>query len=225
MSKTKSPPKAEIVKPEKAELAADTESARFTISRDDINVSKFNVKQNSSGYDAGSSGSLVYNMETEVVPPNTTSDIIFVDIKKYWMEDVGYENDIKPRIAETEEEAKTLEEESEFVVRKCADLTFLVPQPDDCEDDSPFTYALGDKNYAFGKMFVWKGAYRGTYEKIATFLVTNLNAECEDMCWTFRTVEQEFKRNRWMEPRVDPCNKPVPQEAKDLAVRMRAILA
>jgi hypothetical protein len=64
-------------------------------------------------------------METEVVPPNTTSDIIFVDIKKYWMEDVGYENDIKPRIAETEEEAKTLEEESEFVVRKCADLTFL----------------------------------------------------------------------------------------------------
>ena len=52
-----------------------------------------------------------------------------------------------------------------------------------------------------------------------------LNAECEDMCWTFRTVEQEFKRNRWMEPRVEPCNKPVPQEAKDLAVRMRAILA
>lgn len=224
MSKTKNPPKAEIVKPEKAEITADSQSARFTISRDDINISKFNVKQNSSGYEAGSTGSLVYNMEVEVIPPNTTSDIIFVDIKKYWMEDVGYENDIKPRTAHTEEEAEALAKDSEYEVRKCADLTFLVPQPEDCEDSSPYTYPLGDTNYAFGKMFVWKGAYTGTYEKIATFLITNFNAECEDIAWTFKTVECEYKRNRWMEPRVEPCNKSVPQEAKDLAIRMRTIL-
>ena len=225
MSRTKSKSKEathEVVEVVKNELA---EQSQFQVDSSDIQVPRYSLRQNSSKFKAGETGDLIQDQEFVVIPKESETDIVFVEVRKKWREQAPFGSQIRGRVAYTPEEKAEIESDTEFEVKPAADLIFLVPEQEGVDEDA-FNYPLGDKNYALGIYDTGsKGAYTGTFKQIATFLATNPSASPANVMWTWRVVEREWNGNEWVEPMLKISREKVPQDVLDFATNYKSIIS
>jgi len=206
MSRTKSKSKEathEVVEVVKNELA---EQSQFQVDSSDIQVPRYSLRQNSSKFKAGETGDLIQDQEFVVIPKESETDIVFVEVRKKWREQAPFGSQIRGRVAYTPEEKAEIESDTEFDVKPAADLIFLVPEQEGADTGS-------------------KGAYTGTFKQIATFLATNPNASPANVMWTWRVVEREWNGNEWVEPMLKISRDKVSQDVLDFATNYKSIIA
>tara|TARA_B100000212_G_scaffold295224_1_gene238206 strand:+ start:2965 stop:3636 length:672 start_codon:yes stop_codon:yes gene_type:complete len=221
MSKTKAKEATnKIVEVEKNELAQES---KFTVDSSDIQLPRYSLRQASSKFKAGETGDLVKDQEYVVIPASSETDIVFVDVRKKWREQAPFGSQIRGRVAYTEQEKEEIESDTEFEVKPAADLIFLIPEGKGTDEDA-FNYPLGDTNYALGIYDTGsKGAYRGTFMQIATFLATNPAASPANVMWTWRVVDREWMGNEWVEPMLKISRNKVDQDVLEFATNYKNI--
>lgn len=130
---------------------------------EDINIEHIQILGKSSHFDPEGAelGDICVNKETPIMGVGVPMNCVLVHTRKYWKENVPYEDDTVPRFANTIEEKKEIEASTEFdgTVPVC-DVTVLLERPETFTDDdkaaSIFIYAFGGHEYALVKYTVQK---------------------------------------------------------------------
>ena len=174
-------PKQEVVEVKKNELAG---VQKLAITPSDIDIPRLNLVQKTSSIE-GPVGSVVLDKTHVLMEPDESRDVIVVTALKRWRENIPYGSDELPRIAETEEEKKAIDANSEYGTIEFADIILLIPQPEGNEDEGAYTVPIGDEMFAIGKLNAAKDAYRQTYKRLATFSTFNPDTPVSQRKWTF----------------------------------------
>tara|TARA_R110000851_G_scaffold126371_5_gene257756 strand:+ start:13366 stop:14115 length:750 start_codon:yes stop_codon:yes gene_type:complete len=141
---------------------------------EDINIDHLQIFGKSSHFEpeGGELGCICINKETPLSREREALRGVVVHTRKYWKENVPYDDDTTPRFANTVEEKTAIESTTEFegTVPVC-DVTLLIERPDSFTDDeaaaSIFIYEFGGKEFALGKYTVQKSqAVRENYGTI-----------------------------------------------------------
>ena len=141
---------------------------------EDINIDHLQIFGKSSHFDpeGGELGDICINKETPLVHEKEALRGVVVHTRKYWKENIPYDDDTTPRFANTIDEKKAIEANTEYdgTVPVC-DVTLLVERPDSFTDDetaaSVFIYEFGGKEFALAKYTVQKSqAVRENYGTI-----------------------------------------------------------
>lgn len=164
--------KSEVAQPSQSEAVAPYTGDGP--SSEDINIDHLQILGKSSQFDpeGASIGDICINKEFPIVPVNEPLRGILVHTRKYWKENVPYEDDTTPRFANTIEEKTHIENTTAFggTVPVC-DVTLLIERPPSFTDDETasavFIYEFGGKEYALVKYTVQKSqAVRENYGTI-----------------------------------------------------------
>jgi len=155
----------------------------------DMDIPVFNVVQKVSNID-GETGSIVADKKYKLVEPEGETFAIVLDASKSWVEDIPYGEDQQPRSARTPEEAAKLARESSYEVIESAMLILLVPQPKGDENDDAYPYPIGDSNYALGRLYGRKGAFRSTYGRLATWKTFNPDKPLSAVLWKLKSQKE-----------------------------------
>lgn len=143
-------------------------------SAEDINIDHLQIFGKSSHFDpeGGELGCICINKETPLAREREALQGVIVHTRKYWKENVPYDDDTTPRFANTIEEKTEIENTTDFngTVPVC-DVTLLIERPESFTDDeaaaSIFIYEFGGKEFALGKYTVQKSqAVRENYGTI-----------------------------------------------------------
>ena len=192
-------PKTEVVEAKKKELAKH-EPPKLNIAPSDIDISKINLIQKSSQID-GPVGAFVLDQQHVILDADETSEVIVVVALKGWRENIPYESDEMPRIAQTEEQKAAIEADSEFGTIEFADITLLIPKPDKEDvDEAAYPYPIGDEYFALGRINVAKAAYRMTYKREATFSLFNSELPVSHRLWTLKSEVMTKGKYSWFAP-------------------------
>ena len=192
-------PKTEVVEAKKKELAKH-EPPKLNIAPSDIDISKINLIQKSSQID-GPVGAFVLDQQHVILDADETSEVIVVVALKGWRENIPYESDEMPRIAQTEEQKAAIEADSEFGTIEFADITLLIPKPDKEDvDEAAYPYPIGDEYFALGRINVAKDAYRMTYKRLATFSLFNSELPVSHRLWTLKSEVMTKGKYSWFAP-------------------------
>lgn len=152
------------------DLSTEVQESGFA--SEDINIDHIQVFGKSSHFnpEGGSIGDICYNKETPLVSVNEKLQVVIVHTRKYWKENVPYDEDgATPRFANTLAEKAKIEATTEYkgTVPVC-DLTVLIKRPTTFTDDdaaaSIFQYEFGGEEWALAKYTVQKAqAVRENY--------------------------------------------------------------
>lgn len=170
----------------------------------DIDIPRLNVVQKMSQIDAPT-GSVTIDKETVLLEAEERTKVIVVGAVKRWKEDVPYDSDVIPKMANSAAEAEQLANESDYEIIEFAELVFLIPQTGD--DDTAFPYPIGDTNYQLGRLTVQKDAYRLTYKKLFTFATFNRSVSPAAIYWDFGTEQLTKGKYSWYVPTLNPLVK------------------
>lgn len=163
--KTKTKKATEVSAPEEPQTggAISTAYSDEGPSAEDINIDHLQIFGKSSHFEpeGGELGCICINKETPLSREREALRGVIVHTRKYWKENVPYDDDTTPRFANTIEEKKDIESTTEFdgTVPVC-DVTLLVERPESFTDDesaaSIFIYEFGGKEFALAKYTVQK---------------------------------------------------------------------
>lgn len=186
-----------LAKATKNELSANTGGMKIDAS--DIDIPMLNVVQKLSEID-GPIGSIVLDKKYVIAEEGTPLNVVVVAARKAWKENIPFDSDQRPQIAHSEEEMEELRAASEYDILEFAEISFLIEQPEDNEEDEAFGIPLGDKNYALGRVYVTKDAYRQTYKRLATFAITNRDTPLESVVWRLQSGLLTKGKYSWYAP-------------------------
>ena len=179
-------PKTEVVEAKKKELA-NKGLPKLNIAPSDIDISKINLIQKSSQIE-GPVGAFVLDQQHVILETDDSAEVVVVVALKGWRENIPYDSDEMPRIAQTEEQKAAIDADSEFGTIEFADITLLIPKPGpNDEDDTAYPYPIGDEHFALGRINVAKDAYRMTYKRLATFSLFNSELPVSRRLWTLKS--------------------------------------
>jgi hypothetical protein len=182
----------------------------------DIEIPRLNVIQKMSQIE-GPVGSVVLDKEFVLLEAEQKTPVIIVGAIKRWKEDVPYDDDQIPKVAQTEAEARTLAQESRYPMVEFAEIVLLIPQIGD--DDENFPYPIGDTNYQLGRLTVQKDAYRLTFKRLFTFQTFNPTVPAFTRLWTFGTELMTKGKYSWYVPTLSVTKEESPKEAQEFASR------
>lgn len=192
-------PKTEVVEAKKKELTKP-EHPKLNIAPSDIDISKINLIQKSSQIE-GPVGSFVLDQQHVILETGDSTEVIVVIALKGWRENIPYDNDEMPRIAQTEEQKAAIDADSEFGTLEFADITLLIPKPGpNDEDEAAYPYPIGDEYFALGRINVAKDAYRMTYKRLATFSLFNSELSVSRRLWTLKSEMLTKGKYSWFAP-------------------------
>tara|TARA_Y100001937_G_C7082098_1_gene313506 strand:- start:32 stop:703 length:672 start_codon:yes stop_codon:yes gene_type:complete len=207
--------KEKLVKAEKAEVTTgQPNNGGFVVSLEDVDIPRLNVIQKMSSIE-GPVGGVVIDKSDVLIEKGERVDVIIGHTKKGWRENIPFGSDEMPRIAWSESERAEIERDSEYgKMVVFADITFLVPQPEDADDENEiYQYPIGDKNYALGVINVSKDGYKFTYKKLNTFQLFNSTLPISAKVWSFGTELITKGQHSWFVPTLKPTSENAPEEA------------
>ena len=141
--------KEKLVKAEKAEVTTgQPNNGGFVVSLEDVDIPRLNVIQKMSSIE-GPVGGVVIDKSDVLIEKDERVDVIIGHTKKGWRENIPFGSDEMPRMAWSESERAEIESDSEYgKMVVFADITFLVPQPENVDDENDiYQYPIGDQNY------------------------------------------------------------------------------
>ena len=207
--------KEKIVKAEKAEVTTgQPNNGGFVVSLEDVDIPRLNVIQKMSSIE-GRVGGVVIDKSDVLIEKDERFDVIIVHTKKGWRENIPFGSDEMPRMAWSESERAEIESDSEYgKMVVFADITFLVPQPENADDENDiYQYPIGDQNYALGVINVSKDGYKFTYKKLNTFQLFNSTLPISAKVWSFGTELITKGQHSWFVPTLKPTSENAPEEA------------
>tara|TARA_B100000131_G_scaffold123292_1_gene120438 strand:- start:7225 stop:7962 length:738 start_codon:yes stop_codon:yes gene_type:complete len=214
-----------------SELSAYSSGAEGP-SPEDYNIEHIQILGRSSQFDpeGGEIGDICVNKETPLVHVSEPVRCVLVHTRKYWKENVPYDDETTPRFANTLEEKVHIEKTTEFAgtVPVC-DVTVLLERPESFENDEAaagvFIYEFGGKEYALVKYTVQKSqAVRENYGTIN--VVTRARATKGDDAGKYyfelRSKEKGAgTKYKWHQFVLSGTAQEAPQEAADFARSLR----
>tara|TARA_Y100001973_G_C5207720_1_gene342856 strand:+ start:2156 stop:2827 length:672 start_codon:yes stop_codon:yes gene_type:complete len=207
--------KEKLVKAEKAEVTTgQPNNGGFVVSLEDVDIPRLNVIQKMSSIE-GPVGGVVIDKSDVLIEKDERVDVIIGHTKKGWRENIPFGSDEMPRIAWSESERAEIERDSEYgKMVVFADITFLVPQPENADDENDiYQYPIGDQNYALGVINVSKDGYKFTYKKLNTFQLFNSTLPISAKVWSFGTELITKGQHSWFVPTLKPTSENAPEEA------------
>ena len=207
--------KEKIVKAEKAEVTTgQPNNGGFVVSLEDVDIPRLNVIQKMSSIE-GPVGGVVIDKSDVLIEKDERVDVIIGHTKKGWRENIPFGSDEMPRMAWSESERAEIESDSEYgKMVVFADITFLVPQPENAYDENDiYQYPIGDQNYALGVINVSKDGYKFTYKKLNTFQLFNSTLPISAKVWSFGTELITKGQHSWFVPTLKPTSENAPEEA------------
>lgn len=180
------------------------------IDSSDIDIPRVNVVQKTSDIEA-STGSLVLDKKFTLLKPEQSGEVVVVSATKSWKEDIPFDSDTIPRIANTPDESRKLALDSEWPILEFADIILLFKQPEGSTDDEAYAFPIGDENYALAKLYVAKDAYRQTFKRLATFAAFNRTTPIQNRVWSFQTQLMEKGKYSWYVPSLTATNEQTPK--------------
>ena len=207
--------KEKIVKAEKAEVTTgQPNNGGFVVSLEDVDIPRLNVIQKLSSIE-GPVGGVVIDKSDVLIEKDERVDVIIGHTKKGWRENIPFGSDEMPRMAWSESERAEIESDSEYgKMVVFADITFLVPQPENADDENDiYQYPIGDQNYALGVINVSKDGYKFTYKKLNTFQLFNSTLPISAKVWSFGTELITKGQHSWFVPTLKPTSENAPEEA------------
>ena len=186
--------------------------AGLTANYGDIDIPRLNVIQKMSEIE-GPVGSVVIDKDAVLLEAEQKAKVVIVGAIKKWKEDVPYDDDYMPKIANTEQEARELASESSYDVLEFAEIIMLIPQVGD--DDTNFPYPLGDTNYQIGRITVQKDAYRLTFKRLFTHATFNKDVPVSARFWSFATEQITKGKYTWYAPTLAFTKDEVPAEVTE----------
>jgi hypothetical protein len=198
--------KTELTKSPMSNLT--TSAISDTLDQSDIDIPRVNVVQKTSditGPDGKPApyGSLVLDKRHILTAPEVAIQVVPLSAIKAWREDVPFDADDIPRIANTSEEKHQLGIDSDYPVLEFAEITLLFKGSDDVET---FPFPLGKNNYALGRINVAKDAYRQTFKRLATFAVFNKTTPIHKRLWNFQSTAITRGKYSWFAPSLTITN-------------------
>lgn len=177
--------------------------AAMMIEPSDIEIPRINVVQKTSEIDAPF-GSIVLDKqfviaEAETDPENSLKAVP-VSVMKGWREDIPYDDDEVPRIANSQEERDQIAKTSEYPMLEFADITLAIAKPKDTSVDHAFPFPIGDEFFALGRINVAKDAYRQTFKRLATFTLFNPDTPAFMRYWDFTSALISRGKYSWYAP-------------------------
>jgi len=173
----------------------------FIISANDIDIPLLNVLQKTSDID-GDYGDLVLDKTHRLTGHEEPIKVIPLPPIKGWKEDVPFDDDYQGRTVYTEAAAKQLEQTSDYKVIECAELRIMFPEPEGKSDPAVYPLPIGDTNYALGRLYVHKDAYRQTYKRLATFQQFNPTVSISTRQWTLEVGTLNRGKYSWAAPEL-----------------------
>lgn len=161
----------------------------FVLSFADLDPPILNVVQKTSEIKA-ETGSITADKNYVLVEPEGETAAIVLAAIKSWVEDIPYDEDKQAKTAATQEDAIILARESDYEVVESAKLILLIPQPAGNENDDAYPYPIGGTNYALGRLYVRKGAYRSTYGRIANWKLFNPDKPLSSVLWKLKSQKE-----------------------------------
>lgn len=203
-------PKAEIeVQEKQSPVTVNVDGLQFD--RSDINIPRMNVVQKTSDIEAPT-GSLVLDKKFVHLKPEEIGQVVIISAVKQWKEDIPFDEGTMGRIASTPEAAVKLGQESSYPILEFAEIEMLLRQPEDSTNDEAYPYPIGDGNYAIGKLYVAKDAYRHTYKRLVTFAAFNKSIQLRNRLWNFQSQMIEKGKYSWYVPSLAISQTETPAE-------------
>jgi len=184
----------------------------------DLEIPRLNVVQKTSNIDAPF-GSLVIDKQFVLADPGQKISCIPINTMKGWVEDLPF-GEGEPQRAYNEADKDTLQKNSNFKILEFAEVVLGFPQPEESETaDEAYPHIVGGKNYAIGKIYVQKGAYRFVFKKLATFLQCNPTLPLFWVNWSITTMEKTSGMNTWFEPMLSNSTSETTEAERDWATK------
>ena len=181
-----------------SELAASNASG-IAIASSDIDVPRINVVQKTSDIEAPL-GAVVLDKQHTLAEADQSVPVTVLSVIKGWRENIDYDSDEIPQIAYTQEEANQIDQNSEYDMLEFAEITLLFRQPEGNDDEAAYPFAIGEENYAIGRINVAKDAYRQTFKRLATFAAFNPKASLQHRVWEFKSSLISRGKYSWFAP-------------------------
>ena len=182
----------------------------------DLDIPRMNIAQKMSSDVPGNPGQISIGKEFVLYNPDVKVPAVVVSAKKSWKEKIPYGSDERPRFAQTVEEARALEADSEFEIIHFAEFVLLLGHTEDCllsEDDvfGAFPYDLDGSNWALAKLTAQSFGYDTTFKRVATFAATNPGLDLSTVLWNFQSVEKSSAKYKWHIPQLGMTRNTVPE--------------
>lgn len=190
---------------EDTRLATAPSAVEGQLEASDLDIPRINVAQKMSSDVPGRPGQISIGKEFVLYEPDVKIPINILSAKKAWKEKIPYGSDARPRFAQTVEEAKALEAESEYEIMHFAEFVILVAHTPDClltEDDvfSAFPYEIDGHHFALAKLTAQSFGYDTTFKRVATAQATNPGLDLSNIIWNFQSVEKSSPKYKWHIP-------------------------
>lgn len=184
---------------EAANTAVSTNVVQPHFDAEDIDIPRINLVQKMSQIDAPT-GAIVLDKTHVLAEAETPIDVTIVAAQKGWRENIPFDDEDVPRIAWSKEQADAIEMDSDYDMIEFAEITLLVKQPEDHDDDEAYPFPIGGSNYAMGKINVSKNAYRSTFKRLATFAAFNKSVPLNSRTWTLTSEVLSKGKYTWHNP-------------------------
>ena len=220
------------VETKSSNLSTYTPDAEGGPSPEDYNIEHIQILGRSSQFDpeGGEIGDICVNKETPLGHVNEPVRCVLVHTRKYWKENIPYDDETIPRFANTLEEKAHIEQTTEFAgtVPVC-DVTVLLERPESFENDESasgvFIYEFGGKEYALVKYTVQKSqAVRENYGTInvATRARATKGDDAGKYYFELKSKEKGAgTKYKWHQFVLSGTAQDAPQEAADFARSLR----
>lgn len=190
--------------------------AAMMIEPSDIEIPRINVVQKTSEIDAPF-GSIVLDKQFVIAEPETAVAAIPVSVLKGWREDIPYDDDEIPRIANSQEERDEIAKSSDYPMLEFADITLAIAKPEDAAVEAAFPFPIGDEFFALGRINVAKDAYRQTFKRLATFTLFNPETPAFTRFWDFTSALISRGKYSWYAPSLTFTDKETSEAVQKFA--------
>tara|TARA_R100001440_G_scaffold10008_1_gene18394 strand:+ start:3179 stop:3814 length:636 start_codon:yes stop_codon:yes gene_type:complete len=190
--------------------------AAMMIEPSDIEIPRINVVQKTSEIDAPF-GSIVLDKQFVIAEPEKAVAAIPVSVLKGWREDIPYDDDEVPRIANSQEERDEIAKSSDYPMLEFADITLAIAKPEDTAVEAAFPFPIGNEFFALGRINVAKDAYRQTFKRLATFTLFNPETPAFTRFWDFTSALISRGKYSWYAPSLTFTDKETSEAVQKFA--------
>ena len=179
-----------------------------TLESTDIDIPRVNVVQKTSDMTDSEGkplpyGAIALDKRSVLAQAEEPIKVVPLSAIKAWREDIPFDSDEMPKIANTAEQKHELGLASDWPLLEFAEITLLFQGGDDVET---FPFPIGDDNYAMGRINVAKDAYRQTFKRLATFSVFNKTTPVHTRVWNFQSSSISRGKYSWFAPSLTITN-------------------
>jgi len=171
----------------------------MNIEPSDIEIPRLNIVQKSSEIEAPF-GSVVLDKQFVIAEPEMAVPCVPVSVIKGWREDIPYDDDEVPRIANSPEERDEIAKASNYSMQEFAEIIFLFEKPDKTDVPAAYPFPIGGRFHALGRINVAKDAYRQTFKRLATFSLFNPETPPYSRVWNFTSALISRGKYSWYAP-------------------------